>query len=137
MIWHGLQHGMVKLLNKYSHLICSNHFITNGRLTNFLTWLWPIVGGFYIWIWMKVCKILSNAVPNQRQYEVTIGNFMSFIWFDFVAMLSCSWGWQGKWVPCKHIYYVLQHVMFCGEFENSIHFPTWSCNEFVVYCFMP
>jgi hypothetical protein len=34
---------------------------------------------------------------------------------------------QGKWVPYKHLYYELQDVMFCGEFEIFIHFPTWSC----------
>jgi hypothetical protein len=28
-------------------------------------------------------------------------------------------------VPYKH----LQDVMFCGEFEIFIHFPTWSCLE--------
>jgi hypothetical protein len=48
---------------------------------------------------------------------------------DFVTMVSGSLGKQGKWVPRKHMYYVLQHVMFCGQFESFIHFPTWSCNE--------
>jgi hypothetical protein len=32
---------------------------------------------------------------------------------DFVTMISNSLGQQGKWVPCKHMYYVLWHVMFC------------------------
>jgi len=32
-------------------------------------------------------------------------------------------------VSCKHVYYELQHVMLCGEFENFINFPTWSCDE--------
>jgi hypothetical protein len=32
-------------------------------------------------------------------------------------------------VPCKHIYYVLHHVIFCGKFEIFIHFPTWSDDE--------
>jgi hypothetical protein len=44
-------------------------------------------------------------------------------------MISKSLGQQGMWVPNKHMYYVLQHVTFCGEFENSIHFPTWSYDE--------
>jgi len=135
MIWHDLQHKMVKLLNKYCHLRYSNHFIINGRQISLLTWLWPVVGGSYTWIWTKVYKILSNADPNQRQYEVTIGNFLTFICFDFVTILLGSWGRQRKWVPCKHIYYVLQHVMFCGEFEIFIHFPTWSCNEFCCLLF--
>ncbi len=29
-------------------------------------------------------------------------------------------------MTCKYLYYVLQHMMFCGKFENFIHFPTWS-----------
>jgi hypothetical protein len=32
-------------------------------------------------------------------------------------------------VPCKLMYYVLQHAMFCGQFEIFIDFPTWSCDE--------
>jgi hypothetical protein len=48
-------------------------------------------------------------------------------------MISNSLG-QGKWVPCKHMYYVLQHVMFCGEFEIFIYFQTWNCDD--VYCLL-
>jgi hypothetical protein len=29
-------------------------------------------------------------------------------------------------MPCKYLYYVLQHMMFCGKFKNFIHFPTLS-----------
>jgi hypothetical protein len=35
-------------------------------------------------------------------------------------------GGQGKWVSCKHLYYVLQHVMYCQEVED---FSTWSWDE--------
>jgi len=52
-----------------------------------------------------------------------------YICLDFVAMISNSLGQQGKWVPCKHMYYVLQHVMFYGQFESFIHFLTWNCDE--------
>jgi len=48
---------------------------------------------------------------------------------DFVTMVSSSMGKQGKWVPCKHMYYVLQHVIFCGQVEIFIRFLTWSCDE--------
>jgi hypothetical protein len=40
---------------------------------------------------------------------------------DFVTMVSGSLRKQGKWVPCEHMYYVLQHVMFCGQFDIFIH----------------
>ncbi len=44
-------------------------------------------------------------------------------------MVASLLGQRGKWVPYKHLYYELQDVMFCGEFEIFIHFPTWSCLE--------
>jgi hypothetical protein len=64
----------------------------------------------YGWIY----KILSSQNLNKKQYEITIGNFPTCICLDFIATMSNLLGWWGKWVPCKHMYYVLQHVMFCG-----------------------
>jgi hypothetical protein len=58
-----------------------------------------------------------------------MGNFLTCTCLYFVIMISSSLGWWGKRVPCKHMYFELQHVMFCGEFENFVHFPTWSCDE--------
>ncbi len=55
----------------------------------------------------QVFKILSSQNPNKNQYEVTIGNFLAYTCLDFVKMMFNSLGWQGKWVPYKHIYYVL------------------------------
>jgi hypothetical protein len=66
----------------------------------------------YGWIY----KILFSQIPNKIQYEVTIGNFLACTCLDFITMMSSSLGWWKKWVPCKHVYYVLQHVMFCGQF---------------------
>jgi hypothetical protein len=64
----------------------------------------------YGWIY----KILFDQNPNKKQYEATIGNFLGCTSLDFVAMTSNLLGWWGKWVPYKHMYYVSQHVMFCG-----------------------
>jgi hypothetical protein len=76
-------------------------------------------------------KSIRSIWPKskQKKYEITIKNFPTCICLDFVAMIFSSLGQQREWVPCKHIYYVLQHVMFCGQFESFIHFPTWSCDE--------
>jgi hypothetical protein len=49
--------------------------------------------------------------------------------FGFCNYDFNSLGQQGMWVLYKQMYYVLQHVTFCGEFENFIHFPTWSYDE--------
>ncbi len=73
----------------------------------------------------QIFKILFGQNPNKKYYEVIIGNFLAACTcLDFVAMISNSLGQQGKWLPYKHMYYVLQHVMFCGHFESFIHFPT-------------
>jgi hypothetical protein len=77
----------------------------------------------------QVYKILSSQNPNKKQYELTIGSFLTYTCLDFVAMISSLLGWWRRWVPCKHMYYVLQHVMFCQQFESFIHFPTWNCDE--------
>ncbi len=44
-------------------------------------------------------------------------------------MVASLLGQRRKWVPYKLLYYELQDVMFCGEFEIFIHFPTWSYDE--------
>jgi hypothetical protein len=78
----------------------------------------------------RIYKIIFGQNPPQKKYEITIGNFPTCICLDFVIMISSLLGWaRGKWAPCKHMYCVLYYVMFCGEFEIFIHFPTWSCDE--------
>jgi hypothetical protein len=47
--------------------------------------------------------------------------------------MASSLGGQRKWVHCKHIYCILQHVMFCEHTKKIIHRLTWSWNE--VRCF--
>jgi hypothetical protein len=55
----------------------------------------------------QIYKILSSQKPNKKQYEVTIGNLPICSCLDFVEMISNSLGRRGKWVPYKHMYYVL------------------------------
>jgi hypothetical protein len=80
---------------------------------------------WYEWIY----KMLFGQNRNKKQYEVIIGNFFACTCLDFVTMISSLLGQRRKWVPCEHMYYVLQHVIFCGQFESFIDFPTWSCDE--------
>jgi hypothetical protein len=58
--------------------------------------------------------ILSSQNPNKKQYEITMGNFLTCTCLGFATMISSSLGQPGKWVPYKHMYYVLQYVMFFG-----------------------
>jgi hypothetical protein len=54
-------------------------------------------------------------MPNIiNQYEMIIENFLTHTCMDLITMIASSLGEQGKWVHYKHIYYILQHVMFCG-----------------------
>jgi hypothetical protein len=50
---------------------------------------------------------LYLAKIQTKKYEVTIGNFPACICLDFVVTISNLLGQRGKWVPCKHMYYVL------------------------------
>ncbi len=62
----------------------------------------------------RIYKIMFGQNPKKKQYEITIRNFLACICLDFVTMIYSSLGQRRKWVPCKHIYYVLHHVIFCG-----------------------
>ncbi len=39
----------------------------------------------------QIYKIIFAAIPNWRQYEITIGNFPTYTCLYFVTMLSHSW----------------------------------------------
>jgi hypothetical protein len=67
----------------------------------------------------RIYKITCDETSNKRQYEVTIGNLLACTYMDIVTMVLGSLGKQGKWVPCKHMYYVLQHVMFKANLRIS------------------
>jgi len=63
-----------------------------------------------------------------------IGNFLGCSCVYFVTMLVGSLGGCGVYVKCKHVYCILQTIMFCGLTENFIHHCTWSWDE--VQCFL-
>ncbi len=43
----------------------------------------------------QIYKILFGQNPNNKQYEIIIGNFLTCICLGFVAMMSNSLGWWG------------------------------------------
>jgi hypothetical protein len=61
-----------------------------------------------------IYKCNSDPPPSTKQYGVTIGNFPSCNCVDFIQMMAGSLGSQGNWVHCKHLYFILQNVMYCG-----------------------
>jgi hypothetical protein len=62
-------------------------------------------------------------------YDVTIENYVSCSCIYFVVMLTIPLGEHGAWVQCKHIYHILQNIMYCGKTKKFIHYPTWSLDE--------
>jgi hypothetical protein len=61
---------------------------------------------------------------------VTIGTFPGCSYVYFVTMyLASSLCGRGVYVQCKHVYHVLQTIMFCGLTEKFIHHYTWSWDE--------
>jgi hypothetical protein len=125
---HGPKHKMGRPFNAQPFIMSKLHYNwwEVGRLLMGI--FQPPLEAFSLG-YGQIYKILCDEISNKRQYEVTIGNFLACICMDFVTMVSCSLGKCGKWVPSKHMYYVLQHVMFCGRFESFIHFLTWNCDE--------
>jgi hypothetical protein len=83
----------------------------------------PTLG--YGWIY----HIISSSIENYIQYEVMVGKFLACICVKFVLMMIGSLSGCGKWVHCKHLYYILQNVMFCGLMEMFIHHLTWSWDK--------
>jgi hypothetical protein len=49
---------------------------------------------------------------NHMQYEVTINDYVACNCMDFSSMMVGSLDKWGPWVPCKHLYYILQYGMY-------------------------
>jgi hypothetical protein len=78
----------------------------------------------------KVFSIDINVLLNAHHYHVTIGNFPSCSYLDFVKMSMAALSKRGKWVACKHLYYIFCHVMHCNpKLDVCIHQPTLSFDE--------
>jgi hypothetical protein len=64
-----------------------------------------------------------DVPPNVHRYQVTIGDFSSCNYLDFLKMFMVTIGKKGKWVHCKHLYYSFYHVMHCNHrVHSSTHF---------------
>ncbi len=70
-----------------------------------------------------------RTAKNCEQYEVMIRDYSVCSCMDFFSMMFASLGKWGLWVPCKHLYYILQYAMYFGIKEPFIHYPSWNWNE--------
>jgi len=67
----------------------------------------------------RIYYIILGPIENRNQYEITIGTFLTCSCIDFVSMLTSSLSGRGKWVHCKHLYYILQIVMLWAN--GNVH----------------
>jgi hypothetical protein len=78
----------------------------------------PILG--YGWIYCLLLGLLENC----KQYEVMISDYLTCSCVDFLFTMASSLGKWGPWVPCKHLYYILQYAMYYGIRKLVIHYPS-------------
>jgi len=64
----------------------------------------------YRWIY----HLLSGSPKNRKQYEVTINDYPTCNCMDFSSVMVTYLNKRGLWVPCKHLYYILQYAMYSG-----------------------
>jgi hypothetical protein len=67
---------------------------------------------------------IYNVLLDDQGYDVTTGNFLGCSCVYFVTMSEGFLGGHGVYVQCKHVYHILQTIMFCGFMEEFIHHCT-------------
>jgi hypothetical protein len=72
---------------------------------------------------------IYNIFCGHKCFDVTIGNYPCCFCIYFIVMSITSLGGCGAWVQCKHLYHILWNIMYCGQSETFIHYPTWSWDK--------
>ena len=55
--------------------------------------------------------VIINIVSKvDNSYRVAIGDILQCICLDFIKMSFMALGNKGKWVHCKHLYYVYRWI---------------------------
>ena len=75
---------------------------------------------------LTLCTL--GFVERKELYEVLISNYPSCScpYFKFMKARANR---KRKWMPCKHLYFVLQEHFSCTEEDVFIHCPGWTPNE--------
>ena len=69
-----------------------------------------------------------GSVERKELYEVSISNYPSCSCPDFKFMKARA-NRKRKWMPCKHLYFVLLEHFSCTKEDVFIHSPGWTPNE--------
>jgi hypothetical protein len=85
---------------------------------------------------IKCVYIVStiNSMLHNNFYEVIVVCYLACTCTDFISMLASSIGKEGKYVPCKHLYFIYAKIMNCDTKNFFIHQPTFGWNEVTIYC---
>ena len=75
---------------------------------------------------LTVCT--PNSVDQKTLYEVCISDYPSYLCLDFKFMKSRE-NRRRKWLPCKHLYFVLQEHFAYTKEDVFVHCPGWTPNE--------
>ena len=74
--------------------------------------------------------ITPGSLDKKELYEVSISNFPACTCKSFKFMCTRALGNEKhKWMPCKHLYFLLQEHFSCTEEDVFIHCPGWTPNE--------
>ncbi len=77
----------------------------------------------------QVHSIIFHSGMMMVTYEMTIWVIWNYTCHDFVYMLSNLKN-KGKFIPCKHMYFIYKTKMFCNHKINDlINWPTMNINE--------
>ncbi len=78
--------------------------------------------------------LIINSMLHDNFYEVIVGCYHACTCIDFISMLASSTGKEGKYVPCKHLYFIYAKRMNYDTNNFFIHQPTLGWNE--VHCLL-
>ena len=74
--------------------------------------------------------ITPQSLDKKEFYEVSISNFLAYTCKHFKFMSTQALGnKKHKWMPCKHLYFLLQEHFSCTKEDVFIHYPGWTPNE--------
>jgi hypothetical protein len=72
---------------------------------------------------------IYSILSDDKGYDVSIENFHGCSCVYFITMLASFLGDCGVYVQYKHVYHVLQMIMFYWFTKEFIHHYTWIWDE--------
>jgi hypothetical protein len=101
--------------NKWSSAALMN----NCYVSNFFAIPYP---GWYC--------VITLVTGKEKSYCITFTNLPSSLCLDFQMIQFEALGKKGKWMYCKHVYYILRYLCKLDfQVDKFMHAPSYSFNE--------